>query len=74
MATQAQTRFDDYVIRDIGLADYGRKEIGMAEIEMPGLMSIRKKYATQKPLKGKMVVVTHGPELRALLPRLRRST
>ncbi|RUT30293.1 adenosylhomocysteinase [Arsenicitalea aurantiaca] len=42
----------DYVIRDIGLADYGRKEIGMAEIEMPGLMAIREEYAASQPLKG----------------------
>jgi adenosylhomocysteinase len=42
----------DYKIRDIGLADWGRKEIEIAEHEMPGLMSIRKKYAATKPLKG----------------------
>ena len=42
----------DYVVTDIALADYGRKEIGMAEIEMPGLMAIREEYAGSKPLKG----------------------
>ena len=42
----------DYKIRDIGLADLGRKRIRMAEEEMPGLMSIRAKYAPQAPLKG----------------------
>ena len=42
----------DYVVRDIGLAGWGRKEIAVAEHEMPGLMSVRKKYAKQKPLKG----------------------
>src|SRR3989339_1885270 len=42
----------EYKIKDIGLADWGRKEIDIAEREMPGLMSIRKKYATKKPLKG----------------------
>jgi adenosylhomocysteinase len=42
----------DYVVADIGLADWGRKEIAVAEHEMPGLMSVRKKYAKQKPLKG----------------------
>ena len=42
----------DYVVRDIGLAEWGRKEIAVAEHEMPGLMSVRKKYAKQKPLKG----------------------
>ncbi len=42
----------DYVVRDLGLAEWGRKEIAVAEHEMPGLMSVRKKYAKQKPLKG----------------------
>jgi adenosylhomocysteinase len=42
----------DYMIRDIALADFGRREIDIAEHEMPGLMSIRKKYAPQQPLKG----------------------
>src|SRR3989339_1168262 len=42
----------EYKIKDIKLADWGRKEMEIAEKEMPGLMSIRKKYATQKPLKG----------------------
>ena len=52
MATQAQTRFDDYVIRDIGLADYGRKEIEIAETEMPGLMALREEFGPSQPLKG----------------------
>src|SRR6218665_2206405 len=42
----------DYAVRDIGLADFGRKEIGMAEIEMPGLMAIREEFAKDQPLKG----------------------
>lgn len=42
----------EYKIADINLAEYGRKEIRIAEKEMPGLMSIRKKYAAEKPLKG----------------------
>lgn len=41
-----------YKIKDINLADWGRKEIEIAEKEMPGLMSVRKKYAGSKPLKG----------------------
>src|ERR1700722_11287659 len=41
-----------YKVADISLADWGRKEISIAEHEMPGLMSIRKKYAASKPLKG----------------------
>jgi adenosylhomocysteinase len=42
----------DYVVKDISLADFGRKEIGMAEIEMPGLMAIREEFAKDQPLKG----------------------
>jgi len=42
----------DYKIKDISLSDYGRKEIEMAEKEMPGLMAIREKYGKEKPLKG----------------------
>ncbi|THV11981.1 adenosylhomocysteinase [Rhizobium rhizophilum] len=42
----------DYVIADIGLADFGRKEISIAETEMPGLMSCREEFGTSKPLKG----------------------
>jgi adenosylhomocysteinase len=41
-----------YKVRDIALADWGRKEIEVAEKEMPGLMSIRRKYSAEKPLKG----------------------
>lgn len=43
---------NEYKIKDIGLAEWGRKEIEIAEKEMPGLMSIRKKYASKKPLRG----------------------
>jgi adenosylhomocysteinase len=42
----------DFIVRDFALADWGRKEIAVAEHEMPGLMSVRKKYAKTKPLKG----------------------
>src|SRR5262249_13229009 len=42
----------DYVVKDIGLADWGRKELDMAETEMPGLMSIRKEFGPKQPLKG----------------------
>src|SRR5207344_485115 len=42
----------DYLVKDIGLADWGRKEIGVAEHEMPGLVSVRKKFGPSKPLKG----------------------
>ncbi len=46
------TRADDYKVADIGLADWGRKEIAIAETEMPGLMAIREEYGASKPLKG----------------------
>ncbi|MCZ7591460.1 MAG: adenosylhomocysteinase [Kiritimatiellae bacterium] len=42
----------DYVVKDIKLADFGRKEIELAEYEMPGLMALREEYGKQKPLKG----------------------
>mgnify|MGYP001176969504 FL=1 len=42
----------EYKIKDISLADFGRKEIEIAEKEMPGLLAIRKKYSGEKPLKG----------------------
>ncbi|MGV3651600.1 MAG: adenosylhomocysteinase [Devosia sp.] len=44
--------FTDYIVKDIGLADFGRKEILMAEHEMPGLMAIREEFAPSQPLKG----------------------
>jgi adenosylhomocysteinase len=43
---------NDYKVKDLSLADWGRKEISVAEQEMPGLMSIREKYGTTKPLNG----------------------
>src|SRR4030088_2066592 len=42
----------DYVVKDIGLADWGVRELDMAETEMPGLMAIRREYGPKKPLKG----------------------
>jgi len=45
-----------YKVADISLADFGRKEIEIAEFEMPGLMSLRKKYGKEKPLKGARVM------------------
>lgn len=45
-----------YLVADISLADFGRKEIEIAEHEMPGLMALRKKYGAQKPLKGARVM------------------
>src|SRR5208283_1588322 len=42
----------DYAVKDLSLAEWGRKTIRVSEHEMPGLMSIRKKYGASKPLKG----------------------
>jgi adenosylhomocysteinase len=52
MATKKTTLKPDYKVKDISLADWGRKELDIAEHEMPGLMAIREKYAKDKPLKG----------------------
>ena len=46
------TKLNDYKVADINLADFGRKEIELAEKEMPGLMQLREKYANEKPLNG----------------------
>ncbi|MCF6296995.1 MAG: adenosylhomocysteinase [Flavobacteriaceae bacterium] len=51
MSTEAST-YVKYKIKDINLADWGRKEIELAEAEMPGLMSLRKEYKDEQPLKG----------------------
>ena len=42
----------DYVVKDLSLSDFGRKEINIAETEMPGLMAIREEFSGKKPLKG----------------------
>jgi adenosylhomocysteinase len=44
--------FNDFKVADIGLAEWGRKEMDIAETEMPGLMALREKYGKEKPLKG----------------------
>jgi adenosylhomocysteinase len=45
----------DFIVADLGLADWGRKEIKIAETEMPGLMAIREEFATSQPLKGAQI-------------------
>src|SRR5258708_15384423 len=52
MSTTLNQVAADYKVADMKLADWGRKEINIAESEMPGLMSIRKKYTVDKPLAG----------------------
>ena len=46
----------DYIVKDIALADFGRKELDIAETEMPGLMALREEYGGKKPLKGARIV------------------
>ncbi len=48
--------FTDYKVADIGLAGWGRKEITIAETEMPGLMALRAEYGAAQPLKGARIV------------------
>jgi adenosylhomocysteinase len=50
------TETTDYKVADIGLADFGRREIRLAEHEMPGLMAMREEYGAQKPLKGARIM------------------
>ena len=50
--TNQNLNTQDYLIADINQADFGRKEIAIAETEMPGLMAIREEYSKTKPLKG----------------------
>ena len=51
-ATAKKSAFSDYIVADIGLAEFGRKEISLAETEMPGLMATREEYGPKQPLKG----------------------
>ncbi len=52
VSTKKDTEILPYKVKDISLAEWGRKEIKLAEAEMPGLMSLRQKFGKQKPLKG----------------------
>src|SRR3981081_2219963 len=52
MSAVPQTIKGDYYVADIKLADFGRKEIAIAETEMPGLMAVREEYKARQPLKG----------------------
>jgi adenosylhomocysteinase len=54
--SKLNTENADYKVADIRLSDFGRKEIEIAEKEMPGLMSLRAKYGESKPLKGARVM------------------
>ena len=56
METMTYTETLPYKVADIGLAEYGRKEIEIAEKEMPGLMAIRKRWNGEKPLRGARIM------------------
>ncbi|MGE4313654.1 MAG: adenosylhomocysteinase [Pseudobdellovibrionaceae bacterium] len=56
MSVAPQAVAQDYKVKDISLADWGRKEITLAEIEMPGLMALREEYKGKNPLKGARIV------------------
>jgi adenosylhomocysteinase len=51
-AVKPKAQAGDYIVKDISLAEFGRKEISLAETEMPGLMATREEYGPKKPLKG----------------------
>src|SRR6267154_2025427 len=51
-ATAKKPAFTDHIVKDISLAEFGRKEISLAETEMPGLMTTREEYGPKQPLKG----------------------
>src|SRR5579863_7015782 len=52
MSAAPAKAFSDYIVKDISLAEWGRKELNIAEIEMPGLMATRAEYGKAQPLKG----------------------
>src|SRR6059036_4049215 len=51
-AAAKKPAFTDYIVKDISLAEFGRKELSLAETEMPGLMATREEYGPKQPLKG----------------------
>src|SRR6187399_2351316 len=51
-AAAKKPAFTDYIVKDMSIADFGRKEISIAETEMPGLMATREEYGPKQPLKG----------------------
>ena len=80
MSATAQTKAADFQVADLELADWGRKEIAIAETEMPGLMAIREEYAKAQPLQGRPHhgLAAHddpdrGPDRDAQGPRRRRA-
>ena len=60
-ATAVVTTRVPFKVKDLSLAEFGRKEMRLAEQEMPGLMSLRERYGKEKPLKGAKVLVDDMP-------------
>ena len=56
LPAKAAANFTDYKVADIGLAEWGRRELAIAETEMPGLMALREEYGNSQPLKGARIV------------------
>ena len=52
IAIQSPSKIEPYKVKDLSLAEWGRKSIAIAEHEMPGLLAVRRKYAPEKPLRG----------------------
>ena len=52
IANSNKISIPNYIVADLSLADFGRKELNIAETEMPGLMALREKYSASKPLEG----------------------
>src|SRR5471030_3295198 len=52
MSSSVETTYTKYKVKDLSLAEWGRKEIGLAEAEMPGLMALREEFGASQPLKG----------------------
>jgi adenosylhomocysteinase len=55
MIKTPETKYTKYKVKDISLAEWGRKEISLAEHEMPGLMALREEFGKSQPLKGARV-------------------
>ena len=55
---------NDYKVADLSLAEYGRKELTLAEHEMPGLMALREEYGDSKPLKGARISTSQTGDTR----------
>ena len=55
MEVETMDKTNNYKVADISLAEFGRKEIQMAEVEMPGLMALRKQFSSTKPLSGSRI-------------------